>query len=78
MSYAEDMVTLRREIDRIDVEIVEKIAEWAHAYNGTRGINSETFIAQLQGLALEHDLKVGGLNRVFHAMKTLAEKGRVR
>ena len=76
MSNFKDIAALRREIDHIDVEIVEKLAEWVQAYNGTHGIDREPFIAQLQGLALKHGLDIEGLKQIFQAMTTLAEKGR--
>lgn len=76
MSYVKEIATLRGEIDRIDVEIVEKLSDWVQAHYGTPGTDGEPFMAQLQGLALEHDLEIGGLKRIFQAMKTLTEKGR--
>jgi hypothetical protein len=76
MSYVEELVNLRKEIDHIDVKIVEKLADWIQAYRRTVGADSEVLLAQLQGLALEHDLEVEGLKRVFHVMTTLAKDGR--
>ncbi len=76
MSYVKEIATLRGEIDRIDVEIVEKLSDWVQVHYGTSGTDGEPFMAQLQGLALEHGLEIGGLKRIFHAMKPLAEKGR--
>ncbi len=76
MSNYKDIAALRREIDHIDVEIVEKLAEWVQAYNGTHGIDCEPFMVQLQGLALEHGLDIEGLKRIFHAMTALTENGR--
>ncbi|MBC8224429.1 hypothetical protein H8E65_07565 [Candidatus Bathyarchaeota archaeon] len=76
MSYVEDIATLRREIDRIDVEIVEQIAEWIQASNGTLGTEGEPFNAQLQMLALEHGLDAEGLKQIFQAMTTLVVERR--
>ena len=76
MSYVEDIATLRKEIDRIDVEIVEKIVEWVQAYDCTLTADSEPFMAQLQRLALEQGLEAKGLRQIFQAMTTLAEEGR--
>jgi hypothetical protein len=77
VSYVEELVNLRKEIDYIDVKIVEKLADWIQTYKRTVGADSDAFMAQLQGLALEHDLEVEGLKRVFHAITTLADEGRV-
>ena len=71
MSYVEDIATLRREIDRIDVEIVEHISEWIQASKRTLGTEGAPFNTQLQMLALEHGLEVEGLKQIFQAMTTL-------
>ena len=78
MSYVKDMATLRGEIDRIDTDIDEKLTDWVQVYHGTPGTDCEHSMAQLQSLALEHGLDIGGLKRIFQAMRTLAEKGRAR
>ena len=76
MSYAKNIATLRGEIDDIDVEVVEKLTDLVQASNGTPRTDSEHSMAQLQSLALEHGLETRGLQRVFQARRTPAEKGR--
>ena len=76
MSYVEDIETLREEIDHIDREIVEKIAEWIQASKELGGTNGEPFTVQIQGLAREHGINVEGVKRVFQALAALVEDGR--
>ena len=76
MSHVEDIETLRKEIDRIDGEIIEKIAEWVTASKGTLGTDSDSFMVQLQELAREHGIDVEGVTRIFQAMMTLVEERR--
>ena len=74
MSHVEDIETFREEIDRIDREIVEKIAKWVQASKELGRIDSEPFTAQLQGLALEHGIDIEGVKRIFQAMAALVEE----
>jgi len=76
VSHVEDIETLREEIDRIDSEIVEKIAEWVQASKELGRTDGEPFTTQLKGLALEHGIDIEGVKRVFQAMATLVEDGR--
>ena len=75
MSYVEDIETLREEIDHIDREIVEKIAEWIQASKELGRTNGEPFTVQIQGLAREHGINVEGVKRVFQALAALVEDG---
>jgi anthranilate synthase component 1 len=74
VSHFDDIETLRKEIDRIDGEIVEKIAEWIRA-SKELGTNDESFRTQLQGLAHEHGVDVEGVERIFRVLSVLAEEG---
>ena len=74
MSYVEDIETLREEIDRIDSEIVEKLAEWVQASKELGRTDGEPFTAQIQRLAREHGIDVEGVKRVFQAMAALVEE----
>ena len=76
MSHVEDIETLREEIECIDREIVEKIAEWVQASKELGRTDGEPFAAQIQGLAHEHGIDVEGVKRVFQAMAALVEDGR--
>ena len=76
MSHVEDIETLREEIDRIDREIVEKIAEWVQASKELGRTDGEPFTAQIQGLAYEHGIDVEGVKRVFQALAALVEDRR--
>jgi chorismate mutase len=75
VSHVDDIETLRKEIDRIDGEIVEKIAEWVRA-SKELGTLDESFMTQLQGLAHEHGVDVEGLERIFRALSVLVEQRR--
>ena len=76
MSHVEDIETLRKEIDRIDGEIIEKIAEWVQATKELGRTDGEPFIAQIQGIARKHGIEVEGVKRIFQAMAALVEEGR--
>jgi chorismate mutase len=76
VSHVEDIETLREEIDRLDREIVEKIAEWVKASKEVGRTNSEAFTAQIQRLASKHGIDVKGVKRVFKAMVDLVEEER--
>ena len=76
MSHVEDIEKLREEIDRIDREIIEKIAEWVQASKELGRTDGEPFTAQIQGLAHEHSINVEGVKRVFQALAALVEDGR--
>ena len=76
MSHVEDIETLREEIECIDREIVEKIAEWVQASKEFGRTDGESFTAQVQGLAPEHGIDVERVKRVFQAMAALVEDGR--
>jgi hypothetical protein len=75
MSHIDDIETLRKEIDRIDGEIVEKIAEWIRA-SKELGTLDESFMTQIQGLAQEHGVDVEGVERIFRALTVLVEQRR--
>jgi chorismate mutase len=76
VSHVEDIEKLREEIDRIDREIVEKIAEWVQASKELGRTDGEPFAVQIQGLAREHGIDVERVKRVFQAMAALVEDGR--
>ena len=76
MSHIEDIETLREEIDSIDREIGEKMAEWVQASKELGRTDGEPFTAQIQGLAREHGIDVERVKRVFQAMMALVEDGR--
>ena len=76
MSHVEDIETLRKEIDRIDGEIIEKIAAWVQTTKELGRTDGEPFMAQIQGVAREHGIDVEGVNRIFHTMAALVEEGR--
>ncbi len=76
MSHIEDIETLREEIDSIDREIGEKMAEWVQMSKELGRTDGEPFTAQIQGLAREHDIDVERVKRVFQAMMALVEDGR--
>ena len=76
MSYVEDIETLRKELDHIDGEFIEKIAEWVKASKELGRTDGEPLTAQIQGIAREHSIDVEGVKRVFQAMAALVEDGR--
>ena len=76
MSHVEDIETLRKELDHIDGEIIEKIAEWVKASKELGRTDGEPFTAQIQWIAREHSIDVEGVKRVFQAMAALVEDGR--
>ncbi len=78
MSHVEDIETLREEIDCIDREIGEKMAEWVQATKELGRADGESLMAQIQGLAREHGVDVERVKRVFQEMAALVEDGRAR
>ncbi|HUS77889.1 MAG TPA: hypothetical protein VM050_04430 [Patescibacteria group bacterium] len=76
MSHFEDIETLRKEIDRIDGEIIEKIAAWVQTTKELGRTDGEPFMAQIQELAREHGIDVERVKRIFQAMTTLVEERR--
>jgi len=50
VSHFEDIETLRKEIDRIDGEIIEKIAAWVQTTKELGRTDGEPFMAQMTTL----------------------------
>ena len=75
MSRLDELETLRNEIDRIDEEIVEKIAAWVRASKEQATID-EALPTQIQGLAREHGVDIEGVERIFRALLGLVEEKR--
>jgi hypothetical protein len=76
MTHVECVEALREEIDRIDREVVDKIAEWVQALKEMDGTDFDPLTVQILGLAHDYAMDVEAVKRVFQAMAALVEEGR--
>jgi len=86
MSHNEELEDLRNQINNIDSEIIEKIAELIRTSKrietyreGLSPIDSdntfdEVIFYNIQELAIEYGLDAEGIERVFNAIKNLLSK----
>lgn len=88
MSYIEEIEGLRKQNDRLNAEIVKKIAKWVKTYekigalkNGKmpqdgKSDNDEAILEHVRTLALKHSLDVDRVERIFYVMLQLRAETR--
>ena len=78
MSFIEELEPLRKKIDQIDIEIIDKLKKWVQAHKNTPDFNIELELRSFQETAHEHGFQVEDLLPIFQAMIDLTEKERER